>query len=101
MQTLTMRRRIKPLDSFHRSVDALGSATARHLVHALLQELARNPGLGPDLNDWDMHVLRTLPYGPYPALSLYYKYDEEMLYPVHVEPYDPLRLVDPADPDDA
>ena len=98
---MTLRRRISPSDSFLRSVDALGSATARHLVHALLQELAKNPEAGPDLDQWDMHVIWTRPYGPYPALSLYYKYDEEILYPLHVETYDPLRLVNPADPDDA
>ena len=71
------------------------------LSDALLQELAKNPEAGPDLEQWDMHVIWTRPYGPYPALSLYYKYDEEILYPVHVESYDPLRLVNPADPDDA
>jgi hypothetical protein len=101
MQPVTMRRRISPIDSFLQSVDALGSATARHLVHALLQALAHNPALAPDLDAWDVHVLRTRAYGPYPALSLYYKYDEAAVYPLYVEPCDPLPLLNPAAPDDA
>jgi hypothetical protein len=101
MQMVTRCRRILAIDSFRRSVEALGAATTRQFVHALLEELARNPGVGLDLYEANMHVLRTRPYGPFPALSLFYKYDEETLYPAHVEPYDPLRLVDPAEPDDA
>jgi hypothetical protein len=98
---LTVRRRISPIDSFPHAVDALGSPAAQRLVHALLQTLAENPRLCPELEEWDIHVLRTNAYGPYPALSLYYKYDEEAVYPLHVEPCDPLPLVDPAAPDDA
>ncbi len=98
---MTSCRRIVAIPEFHQSVEELGAATVRQFVYALLEELAMDTGLGVATPIANMYVLRTRPYGPFPALSIYYQYDRKGLYPAMVEPYDPLSVIDPDEPDRA
>jgi hypothetical protein len=98
---MTICHRIVAIPAFHKSVEALGDATVRQFVYALLEELAMDTGLGVNAHVPDLRVLRTRAYGPYPALSIYYQPHAEVLYAAMVEPYDPLPVIDPEEPGNA
>ena len=98
---MIVRRRISPVDSFVRSMDSLSCATSRRIVDALLKAAADRPESALELDGSNVRVIHTRPYGPYPGLSLYYRYDEKAVYPLHIEPCDPLVVVSPFRPSDA
>jgi len=53
-----------------------------------MQRIAVNPAVAPLVNGTNVRALRTRGFGDYPAITLYYTFDEDAVYPLHVEPYD-------------
>jgi hypothetical protein len=86
---MSMRRRIEPHDEFCRTVETM-SAPSQRVVNAVLEAIVARPEAALRRKTGDVRVVYTRPYGEYPALSLYYRFDDKKVYLLLVEPYDPL-----------
>lgn len=90
MTSIVGKRRIIKTDEFERGVATLGSPAAQALAHALAERIAVKPELAPQVAGLPMRALRSRGYGEYPALRLFYTFDEQTLYLLTVERYDEL-----------
>lgn len=86
-----MPRRIVTFDDFDRAAAELAVPAADRMLSALIQSIAADPYRFPTLAGLTVRVLRSRSYGPYPALRIFYTFDEEAVYLLHVEMYDELQ----------
>jgi hypothetical protein len=84
------RRRIVQAAAFPSSFRALECPNARWMVQELVGLLAAHPQCAPALDGSAYRVLHTNEYGAFPALRLFYRFDDEAVYLLDVEVYDPL-----------
>ena len=84
-------RRVVPSEEFVGALRALACPNTERMVARLAELLAARPHWAPAVAGSTLRLIHTGPYGEFPALRLYYRFDEGALYLVHVEVYDPLR----------
>ena len=75
-----MRRVIVPLKDFTQALTALDPHAPRHYVRDLACRIAAAPDCPSAIRIGGMFVLNTIAYAQYPALSLFYKFDDSTLY---------------------
>lgn len=85
---------ISPIADFAASVAAFDSPRVSQLVDAILQRIAADPESAPPVNGTNVRVLHTIGFDDYPSLMLFYTFDNDTVYPLHVEPFD-LTLLRP------
>ena len=90
-------RRIIPLKEFNQALAALGSGVPLALVRDVACRIAAAPDAVPAISGSDMRVLNTCSYDRYPAVSLFYKYDDRAVYLTHIELRDELEEYDDAE----
>ena len=79
------------VDAFHDSIAALGdSPEAASVVKALVLRATSQPENAPMLPGLRMRAIRSRSYGAYPALRLFYWFDDDAIHLLYVEPYDEL-----------
>ena len=78
-------------EKFVAALRALACPSTERMVEQLAKLLAARPHWAPPIDGSEMRMLHTGAYGEFPALRLYYRFDREALYLLHVEVYDPLR----------
>jgi hypothetical protein len=83
---MTRRRTISPVADFAASVGAFDSPRVSQLVDAVLQRIADDPESAPLVNGTNVRVLHTIGFDAYPSLMLFYTFDDDTVYPLHVEP---------------
>lgn len=88
-----MRRVIVPLKDFNCRL-AESERIPLDLVRELACRIAVHPEIGLVVGSGDMRVVNTRTYDRYPALSLFYKFDERTLYLTHIELRDELEVFD-------
>jgi hypothetical protein len=84
-------RRIVSSADFPATLRALGCLEAERMVAQLAEILAVRPHAAPSLGGSVFRVLHIGAYEELPALRLYYRFDDEALYLLDVELYDPLE----------
>ena len=85
------RRRIVAKDGFVEALQALACPDTERMLEQLAELLAARPHWAPpQLADSEVRLIHTGPYGEFPALRLYYEFDQDALYLLNVEVYDPL-----------
>lgn len=84
------RRRIIQAPTFSSAFRALECPNARWLVQELAGLLLEHPHCAPALDGSAYRVLHTNAYEKFPALRLFYRFDDEAVYLLDVEVYDPL-----------
>ena len=89
-----MQRAIVPLEDFSRALAALDSGVPPELVRDLACRIAARPECAPRVHGGQMRMLQTRTYGEYPALNLFYGFDEETVYLAYIERRDELEVVD-------
>jgi hypothetical protein len=87
-----MPRRIVTVDAFHRSVAALGDAPeVASVVKELVLRAMNRPEDGSIVPARpSLRTLASRSYARLPALRLFYRFDDETLHLLLVEPYDEL-----------
>lgn len=85
-------RRIQPTEKFRSGLAAFVRPEAQQLVAQLALYLAARPHCAPPMDGSEFHVLHTAAHPELPALRLYYRFDDEVLYLLEIEPYDPLTI---------
>jgi hypothetical protein len=85
-----MTRRIVREPDFVKALRALECASTELMVGRLAELLASRPHWAPAIADSPLRMLHTGPYAEFPALRIYYRFDEYTLYLEHIEVYDPL-----------
>lgn len=86
-----MRRVIVPLKEFNHALAAIDSRAPLDFVQDLACRLAAAPDCPAAIRIGGMHILHTSGYDRYPALSLFYKFDEGTIYLTHIELRDELE----------
>ena len=89
-----MQRAIVPLKDFSRALTALGSGVPPTLVPGLACRIAARPECWPFVRGGPMRMLQTRTYGEYPAVNLFYRFDDEKVYLTHIELRDELEVFD-------
>jgi hypothetical protein len=86
-----LARRIVAHDDFETALVSFGSPEAEHLARALAAYIAEDPGRHTSaFSGLAVRVLRSRAWGTYPALRIFYTYDEEAVHLLHIEVYDEL-----------
>lgn len=89
-----MRRAIIPLKEFTHALVELDPRVPLTLVGEVACHIAARPECAPLLHGGDTRVLKTRTYGEYPAVSLFYTFDDETVYLTHIELRDELEVFD-------
>ena len=90
----TVRRRVVRTESFVQSVAALNdSAESRLVLETLILRATRWPHTGALVEGTAARVLRSLPYGHFPAVRLVYRVAGDVVYLYRADYYDMLQAV--------
>jgi hypothetical protein len=89
-EEMPVSRRIVTADEFDRALVALESPAAARLAGMLARYLAGTPEREPLVDGVGVRLLQCRAYGEYPALRLFYGYNDDALYLLHVEVFDEL-----------
>lgn len=87
-------RRIITVKKFDDAVGAFESPAVARLIGELGRYLAESPERGHAVDGVGVRVLHCRAYGEYPALRLFYGYNDEVLYLLEVAPFDELMAFD-------
>ena len=87
-------RRIITIKKFDDAVTALQSPAAARLIGELGLYLAEKPEHGSAVAGVGVSVLHSRAYGEYPAVRLFYGYNNNVLYLLDVAPFDELEVFD-------
>ena len=86
-----MRRVIVPLKDFNQASTALDPQVPLLYVRDLACRIAAAPDCPAATQAGPMHVLHTKGYDQYPALSLFYQFDDSTLFLAHITLRDQLE----------
>jgi len=87
-------RRIITMKKFDDALGAFQSPAAAGLIGDLARYLAEKPEHGSAVKGIGVSVLQSRAYGEYPALRLFYGYNDKVLYLLDVAPFDELEVFD-------
>lgn len=68
------------------------SPETRAVVKRLIGRARNWPEGAPEIDDIGARVLRSRPWGDYPAIRLLYGLEDGVVFLYHIEKYDPLEL---------
>jgi hypothetical protein len=88
-----LRRRIVRTALFEDCLSTLeDSPETRAVVQRLIERARTWPEGAPEIADIGARVLRSRPWGRYPAIRLLYGFEDGIIFLYHIENYDPLEL---------
>jgi len=84
-------RRIDTSDAFYDSFAALvHTPETLKVVQTLVHHATRHPERAPELPGFTVRAISSRSWGAFPALRLFYWYDDEAVHLLAVEPWDEL-----------
>ena len=89
-----MSRRIITVARFDQALVALESPAAARLAGMLARYLAATPEREPVVDGVGVRVLHCRAYAEYPALRLFYGYNDDALYLLDLEEFDELAVME-------